>query len=184
MKRALYFAVLLTAIVSATMPATPPPSQPPYDYRVSLYKQENRANADGGWTEKVLVYLGNDLGPAYNVGSGPDYTFQVKVVDPAGRAICSEVWRELSGIPTGRTYAPYSFQVMYPKPDVVNLKGHGRPLTDVSKIVRYRISAVVYAEHGDKDTKPSNNAAEQEFAFTGGGTPSCTRLPRNPQLEH
>lgn len=189
MKRSLYCAVLLTAIASATMAAPAEPSQAPFDYRVSLYKQENRPNADGGWTEKVFLYMGNDMipnGPGYGVGLGPGYNIQFKVVDPAGLTVCSEVWHELSGIPTGRTYAPYTFQIVYPKPQFVDPKrgkglGSPRPL---AVTVQYKISTVVYAEHSDKDINPSNNAATQSFGFTGGGTPSCTRLPRDEQLQH
>jgi hypothetical protein len=174
MKRSIYCAVLLTAIASATMAATP---ETPFDYFVSLYKWQNTANADGGWTEKVYVYLGNNAIPN-GAPTGPGYNIQFKVLDNAGHNICSEVWQELSGIPTGRTYSPYSFQVVYPKPRKVL----GRPLIDAVTI-QYKISTVVYAEHSDKDQNPSNQAAAQSFGFTGGGTPSCTRLPR-PAFHH
>ena len=48
----------------------------------------------------------------------------------------------------------------------------------------YQINTIVYPERGDKDVKPSNNAASKAFGFNGGGTPSCTRQPRDPQLQH
>src|ERR1700694_1751748 len=150
MKRSLYCAVLLTAIASATMAATPDPPTAPFDYRVSLYKQENRTNADGGWTEKVLVYMGNDMipnGPGYNVGFGPGYNIQFKVLDPAGHNVCSEVGHELSGITTGRTYAPYTFQIVYPKPPVVSLPKRGGKVVarpDVAMQIQYKVSTIVY----------------------------------------
>jgi hypothetical protein len=187
MKRSLYCAVLLTAIASATMAATPDPPETPFEYFVSLYKQpHNTANADGGWTEKVYVYMGNNAAPN-NAPVGPGYNIQFKVLDPAGHNICSEVWHELSGIPTGRTYAPYTFQIVYPKPPVVYLPKRGGKVVarpDVAVQIQYKISIIVYAEHSDKDQNPSNNAATQSFLFTGGGTPSCTRLPRDEQLQH
>jgi hypothetical protein len=179
-KISLYCVVLLTAFVSAAMAAEP--AQPPFDYRVSLYKTQNITNADGGWTEKVLLYMGNDMfpnGPGYGVGVGPGYNLQFKVVNAAGREVCSEVLHELTGFPTGRTYTPYTFQVVYPKPRMVL----GHVFIDATMIT-YQISTVVYPERGDKDVKPSNNSAAKAFGFTGGGTPSCTRLAREPQLQH
>ncbi|MDQ6769721.1 MAG: hypothetical protein M3Z54_07010 [Gemmatimonadota bacterium] len=181
-RRSLYCVVLFLVLASTAMAATPEPGQPPFDYRVSLYKTQNVTNAVGGWTEKVLLYMGNDMfpnGPGYGVGAGPGYSLQFKVVDSANREVCREVWREGAGFPTGRTYTPYTFQVVYPKLPIVG----GHPFND-AKMTTFQISTVVYPERGDKDVKPSNNAASQTFPFSGGGTPSCTRLPRDPQLQH
>ena len=108
-RRSFYCAVLLIGMATATLAATEPP-QAPFDYRLSLYKAPNTTNADGGWTEKVLVYMGNDLfpgGPGYGVGTGPGYDIQFKVVDSAGHGVCSVFGLELVGFPTGWAYAPF-----------------------------------------------------------------------------
>ena len=171
MKHSLCCAALAMTLASSALGAT---ATAPFDYFVSLYRWQNTTNADGGWTGKVFLYLGNNALPN-GAQQGPPYRVQFKVVDRIGNVVCNETWQETTGLPTGKTYAPYSFQIVYSKPLVIT----GSPVRDaVTK--QYTITAAVYAEHPEGDVNGSNQAANGSFAFPGGGTLSCTRLPRPP----
>jgi hypothetical protein len=171
MKTAIFRAILLTTFAATTLAAAD--QYPPFDYFVSLYKWPNHTEADGSWTEKVIVYIGNGVTPG-SAPEGQPFNLIFNVGNAAGAGVCSKFRVQDYPIPSGKTWGTYAFQVVHPKPKI-SLRDIPPPL---NRPTPYTLRATITPERYASDVNKSNNTATQTFQFTSGGTPSCQEYPR------
>ena len=171
MKTAIVRAILLTTFAATTLAAAD--QYPPFDYSVSLYKEPIHTAADGSWTEKVTVYIGNNAFQGAGA-EGQPFNLSFNVGNAAGAGVCSKIRYQDSPIPSGKFWGVYAFQVVHPKSKAYN-PDRPKPL---NRPTTYTMRATIVPERTASDVNQSNNMASQTFQFAVGGTLSCEEYPR------